>query len=95
MEIDLLWRNIKSNIRETTLSKWLDQDCDNNAHEKFILRDLNLLFPSSSPYCLRKIPCNNSFSLWTLPPLDFLELNFDGVSKGNPILVGLGGIFFH
>jgi hypothetical protein len=38
-------------------------------------------------------PLPISPSLWSPPPCDFLKLNFDGASKGNPGAAGYGVVF--
>jgi ribonuclease HI len=38
-------------------------------------------------------PTTNYPSNWSPPPTSFVKLNFDGASKGNPSLAGLGGVF--
>jgi len=32
---------------------------------------------------------------WSRPPEGFLKLNFDGASRGNPSLAGIGGIIWN
>ena len=46
---------------------------------------------ATSPPPAKPLPI--SPSLWSPPPFDFLKLNFDGASKGNPGAAGYGVVF--
>jgi hypothetical protein len=86
------WKQCHRNVLETlNLRNWSDADLACPPSEFSILRHWTPLptlqerppppsstFPSCSP------------SLWSPPPEDFVKLNFDGASKGNPGAVGYG-----
>jgi ribonuclease HI len=88
------WRQCQRNILETLhLRKWSNADLTCSPSELPILRHWTPLpslqaLPSPSP----TIP-PSSPSLWSPPPEDFVKLNFDGASKGNPGAAGYGVVF--
>jgi ribonuclease HI len=88
------WRQCQRNIMETLhLRKWSDADSACSPSELPILRYWTPLpslqtLPPPSP----TIPSSRP-SLWSPPPEDFVKLNFDGASKGNPGAAGYGVVF--
>jgi ribonuclease HI len=88
------WNQCRLNILETlNLQHWSEKDLINNPTELLILQYwkpspiLHPLSPTSSP------PPPSSPSSWSTPPGDFIKLNFDGASKGNPGAAGYGVVF--
>eukprot|EP00253_Pinus_taeda_P013029 PITA_13029 len=95
MESDVIWGKIIQILRETILAdKWDGEDWKANPMEGEMLNRLNLKFEmvfhkQNSPHTMR----NNSADKFYYPKDDFIKLNFDGASKGNPGDAGFGGIF--
>ena len=88
------WHQCHRNILETLhLQNWSDTDLTNTPSELSILRHWTPL-PSlqdlpSSPLT----PPSSSSYFWSPLPEDFIKLNFDGASKGNPGAAGFGVVF--
>jgi hypothetical protein len=88
------WNQCRLNILETlNLQLWFEKDLINNPSELLILQywkpspNLHPLSSTSSP------PPPSIPSSWSTPPKDFIKLNFDGASKGNPRAVGYKVVF--
>lgn len=86
---------IKKNIKETILAtSWSEEYLKANERELIILKRLELeksmvtWWKKSSIDLQRSIP-----NVFSSPPTGFIKLNFDGESRGNLGLAGLGGIF--
>jgi ribonuclease HI len=89
---DLCQRNLMETLR---LKPWSEADLACSPAELPVLRHWTPPPPSqlSSPPDSTPPPPMSSPSLWSPPPKDFLKLNFDGASKGNPGDAGYGVIF--
>ena len=87
------WRKIHSSIQETlNLQSWTEEDLKCNSQEQHIWNNCNLTI-SISATSMNNPQSIHSPTLWTTPPASFIKFNFDGASKGNPGLVGGGGMF--
>jgi ribonuclease HI len=88
------WHQCHRNILETLhFQNWSDTDLTNTPSDLSILRHWAPL-PSlkdlpSSPLT----PPSSSSYFWSPLPEDFIKLNFDGASKGNPGAAGFGVVF--
>jgi ribonuclease HI len=87
------WHQCHSNIMETIhIQRWSDADLTGTPSELPIFQHWTPLPslqapPSTCP------PPSRSPSFWSPPPEDFIKLNFDGASKGNPGAAGYGVVF--
>jgi ribonuclease HI len=75
------------------LQQWTDENLHNIPSELTILQHWQPLpshhsLPPTSPSTPLSSP-----SFWSPPPVDFIKLNFDGASKGNPGAAGYGVVF--
>jgi hypothetical protein len=86
----LTWEKIVTLVKETVRSKpWKIEDLNCNPEEQSILQSWQ---PSLINQLTIKAPKrqNSSPTIWTPPPTDFIKINFDGASKGNPGPAGYG-----
>jgi exonuclease III len=88
------WTNCRRNILETLhLHPWTEQDLTGTPSEILILKHWLPLPPlPPAPTSPTLVPTPRPSS-WSAPPIDFLKLNFDGASKGNPGAAGYGVVF--
>eukprot|EP00253_Pinus_taeda_P017343 PITA_17343 len=92
---EVIWARVSESIRETILvSKWEDDDWKATPEEQEILNNLNLKpemvhFKGPTSQDMR----SQSPEEFRYPKDQFVKLNFDGASKGNPGDAGFGGIF--
>jgi hypothetical protein len=87
-----LWSTILSHLQETLqLQLWTQEDFPSDPGEISILKSwgfsLSHSFPSQQPPLIAKA---FSPSVWSPPPSRFHKINFDGASKGNLGLSGVG-----
>eukprot|EP00253_Pinus_taeda_P033781 PITA_33781 len=95
MEPEVIWGKAIKLLRETILAdKWVGEDWKANPMEEEILNKLNLkyemVFHKQNPNHEMR---SNSPDKFCYPKENFIKLNFDGASKGNPSEAGFGGIF--
>ena len=75
------------------LSSWEDHDFKTNQFEAIIMQNW-YLNPSMQQTQFTPSPNSpSSPTIFSPPPFGFSKLNFDGVVKGNPRLVGIRGVF--
>jgi hypothetical protein len=87
------WERVKRLIRETIQCKaWPLEDMQCKPEEKFILDGWSLQL-HTQPQGKTNFGRVNSPTIWTPPPPEFLKLNFDGASRGNPGPPVLGQFF--
>jgi len=92
---EIIWKRVVSLMRETILvEKWDVEDWKANQTEEMILNSLNLKYEmvyhkQGSRHSARAQNPDN----FIYPRDNFIKLNFDGASKGNPGNDGFGGIF--
>jgi len=94
-DLEIIWKRAVNLMRETILvEEWDAEDWKANQTEEVILNLLNL------NYEMVHHKKNNRQSMRTqksdkfiYPRDNFIKLNFDGASKGNPGNTGFGGIF--
>eukprot|EP00253_Pinus_taeda_P018718 PITA_18718 len=95
MEPEVIWGKTIKLLRETILvDKWVGEDWKANPVEEEILNRLNLKFEM----VFHKLNPNHELrskspDKFCYPKENFIKLNFDGASKGNPGEAGFGGIF--
>lgn len=92
---ETIWDRAVKIMRETILTEnWDEEDWKANQVEEGILNKLNLRFEmihhKENPRQDMKTQIPDKFSY---PRENFIKLNFDGASKGNPDEAGFGGIF--
>jgi hypothetical protein len=88
------WSQCHRNIVETLLlRKWSDADTACPPSELPILQHWMPLPPPQTPSIPSPPSPSSQPSRWTPPPEDFVKLNFDGASKGNPGDAGYGVVF--
>ena len=92
---ETIWKRIVSSVREMILAeKWEEDDWKADQNEEQILMKLNLNYEMVHT---KKVQGNSrnaqSSDEFTYPRDKFMNLNFDGASKGNPGNAGFGGIF--
>eukprot|EP00253_Pinus_taeda_P027885 PITA_27885 len=95
VEPEVIWGKAVKLLRETILvDKWVGEDWKVNQVEEEILNKLNLkfemVFHKQNPNHEMRIQSPDKFSY---SKGNFIKLNFDGASKGNPGEAGFGGIF--
>eukprot|EP00253_Pinus_taeda_P022541 PITA_22541 len=95
MEPEVIWGKEIKLLRETILvDKWVGEDWKANPVEEEILNRLNLkfemVFHKQNPNHEMRSKSPDKFCY---PKENFIKLNFDGASKGNPGEAGFGGIF--
>eukprot|EP00253_Pinus_taeda_P023228 PITA_23228 len=95
MEPEVIWGKAIKLLRETILvDKWVGEDWKANPMEEEILNRLNLkfemVFHKQNPNHEMRSKSPDKFCY---PKENFIKLNFDGASKGNPGKAGFGGIF--
>ena len=94
-EPEAIWERAVNLMRETILvERWDREDWKANPVEEGILNKLNLKFEmvqykKNSQMDMR----TQSPDKFSYPRGNFIKLNFDGASKGNPGEAGFGGIF--
>lgn len=90
-----IWGKIKETIRETILAEtWEEEEWNTTQEEKRILDRLNIEFNMIYPRKEKvQKPKTQSSGHFKHPGENFIKLNFDGASKGNPGPAGLGDIF--
>lgn len=90
-----IWEKIQRAIRETILAEnWEEEEWNANPKEKRILARLNIEYNMIYPRKERHQRAQTqSQAQFKYPGENFIKLNFDGASKGNPGLAGFGGIF--
>jgi len=94
MSIEQIWTRLRQNIKETlSIKAWSQGDFPTLPQEQSVLANwkihLNQLPTSKdNPTKRNQIPTR-----WIPPPSNMTQLNFDGVSKGNPGKAGFGGVF--
>jgi ribonuclease HI len=88
------WTSCCHNILETLqLHPWTEKDLTSNPSEILILK-LWLPLPPPLPPPSSPTPSPTpSPSSWSAPPTDFIKLNFDEASKGNPGAAGYEAVF--
>eukprot|EP00253_Pinus_taeda_P029227 PITA_29227 len=82
----------------TNIQQLIQTKCRTNNNEKPTALDLRIL----KSFCLEgsgyhsvpqhSTPQPSSCESWQCPPVEGLKLNFDGASRSNPGLVGIGGV---
>eukprot|EP00253_Pinus_taeda_P011292 PITA_11292 len=92
---DIIWKRAVSLMRETILvEKWDVEDWKANHTEEMILNSLNLkyemVYHKHGSRHSERVQNPDNF---IYPRDNFIKLNFDGASKGNPSNAGFGGIF--
>jgi hypothetical protein len=88
------WLQCRRNILETIhLQNWSCSDSSCPSSESPILLSWTLLHPPPAPSSPPRSTAPSSPSFWSPPPEDFVKLNFDGASKGNPGAAGYGVVF--
>lgn len=89
-----VWRKIVVNVQETVRSKqWDEMARKLSASDRRIAVGWDLTMAALLGLCFK----NKIFhplipSLWTPPSWRAFKVNFDGSSRGNPSLVGFGGV---
>lgn len=84
---------ITQNVRQLFLVKnKADQDNKVSNRDLQILKAFNLDNRMSVATMNRQQEMSITLSIWKRPPSGFLKLNFDGASRGNPGMAGIGGI---
>jgi len=87
---DTTWEKIVSLIKETVRSKsWKLEDLNCNQEEQCVLQSWQ---PNLINRLMMEMPKHQHISptIWTPPPIDFIKINFNGASKGNPGPAGYG-----
>lgn len=92
---EMIWKRTQKFIRETILAEaWEQEDWKTTPEEGRILTSLNLEQGMVCPQKQKNQSIHNqSPTEFKCPHEDFIKLNFDGASKGNPGLAGFRGIF--
>lgn len=94
MPLEKIWNKFHQNIMETlSIRQWHSEDLPTLPQEKSIWANWRLQLNQNSIVNNQSNMQNQEASTWTPPPLDMLQLNFDGASKGNPGKAGYGGVF--
>lgn len=95
MPRDLVWKPNQSDIRETIFAEtWNQEDWKTTLEEQKILSKINLEQGMVSPQMSKALQTNSHIHIhFSCLTEGFIKLNFDGTSKGNPGIVGLGGLF--
>jgi len=90
-----IWKRVFNLTRETILvERWVVEDWKADPGEDHILKTLNLTYDMvHNKQPARITTSNQSQDRFEYPKGNFVKLNFDGASKGNPGNVGFGGIF--
>lgn len=94
-DVEKVWKRGINLMRETIFSeKWDKEDWKTNPAEERIRINLNLSFEMVYQKQEEKSEIQDiSLDKFTYPEENFIKLNFDGASKGNPGNAGFGGIF--
>eukprot|EP00253_Pinus_taeda_P033746 PITA_33746 len=90
-----IWKRVVNLTRETILvKKWDMEDWKTDQGEEQILQNLNLKYEMVHNKQSERINARHqSHDKFVYPKDNFIKLNFDGASKGNPGNAGFGGIF--
>eukprot|EP00253_Pinus_taeda_P015299 PITA_15299 len=90
-----IWKRVVNLTRETILvERWVAEDWKADSGEDHILKSLNLTYEMvHNRQAARNTTSNQSQDRFEYPKGNFVKLNFDGASKGNPGNTGFGGIF--
>ena len=92
--VDQIWIILLRNLKESlSIHNWVAEDLPSEPTEKSIWDNWQITLPQQVT-TNSKIPNRQKRkALWTPPPPNLFQLNFDGASKGNPGLSGYGGVF--
>eukprot|EP00253_Pinus_taeda_P019798 PITA_19798 len=90
-----IWKRVVNLTRESILvEKWDMEDWKADQGEEEILKNLNLKYEMVHNKQSERINARHqSHDKFAYPKDNFIKLNFDGASKGNPGNAGFGGIF--
>eukprot|EP00253_Pinus_taeda_P006223 PITA_06223 len=95
IEPEETWKGILRAVKETILAEdWNEEEWKTNQEEGQILEKLNMkyemVYPRKESRQNKQVESPDQFNY---PKENFIKLNFNGASKGNPGNAGFGGIF--
>eukprot|EP00253_Pinus_taeda_P031603 PITA_31603 len=95
IEPDEMWKGVLRAVKETILAEdWNEEEWKKNQEEGQILVNLNMKYEMVYPRKeMRQNKQAQSPEQFNYPKENFIKLNFDGASKGNPGNAAFGGIF--